>query len=456
MAARRWMATAALALAAVSAKAPAARAQDAALAAAPDTTAATATMAPATPELVDRIMVVVDEEAILQSDLEREIALYHLEARNMGAPDDKDETTVRAEVLDRLIESKLIIAAARREEIEIGEESVEREVQANIDQLVRYYGSQARLEAELADNAMTLDDYRRRSASQLRDQHYMRAVVNRFIRPGIEVREEEVEAYYAAHRDEVPAAPDTLALSDILIAVQPSPEVQRDLQAKLGAVMQELGRGDAFGAVADRHTAGPGAGAGGRIGLVRPGELFSRALEDAVFSLQEGETSQPVVTERGLHVVHVDKVGEEGREISQIFFPIEVTEDDVARSRAEAEAAHARLAAGEPFAKVAAEVSVDPGSAPRGGELGTFVLDELSPTIREHLAEAAAGAITPPFLTPAGFYIFLVRERTAGASAGFEELRDQVRQAVESQKLQEALAVYVEGLRARFAVDRKD
>lgn len=449
MAARRWMATAALALAAVSAAAPAARARDAALPAAPDTTAAT-------PELVDRIMVVVDEEAILQSDLEREIALYHLEASNMGAPDDKDEATVRAEVLDRLIESKLIIAAARREEIEIGEESVEREVQANVDQLVRYYGSQARLEAELAENAMTLDDYRRRSASQLRDQHYMRAVVNRFIRPGIEVREEEVEAYYAAHRDEVPAAPDTLALSDILVAVQPSPEVQRDLQARLGAVMQELGRGDAFGAVADRHTAGPGAGAGGRIGLVRQGELFSRALEDAVFSLQEGETSQPVVTERGLHVVHVDKVGEEGREISQIFFPIEVTEDDVARARAEAEAAHARLAAGEPFAKVAAEVSVDPGSAPRGGELGTFVLDELSPTIREHLADAAAGAITPPFLTPAGFYIFLVRERTAGARAGFEELRDQVRQAVESQKLQEALAVYVEGLRARFAVDRKD
>ncbi len=445
-ASRRWMTAALLALAAglASATGAPALAQDAS---APPTPA---------PELVDRIMVVVDEEAILQSDLEREIALYHLEARNMGAPDDKDEATVRAEVLDRLIESKLIIAAARQEKIEIGEESVDREVQANIDQLVRYYGSQARLEAELERNGMNLDDYRRRSASQLRDQHYMRAVVNRFIRPGIEVREEEVEAYYAAHRDEVPAAPDTLTLSDILIAVQPSPEVQRELQAKLGAVMQELGRGDTFAAVADRHTEGPGAGAGGRIGLVGPGDLFSRALEDAVFSLQEGETGQPVVTERGLHIMHVDKVGAEGREISQIFFPIAVTEDDVARARAEAVAARARLAAGEPFAAVAAEVSVDTGSAPRGGELGTFALDDLSPTIREQLADAAAGTITEPFLTPAGFYIFLVRERTAGASAGFDELREQVRQAVESQKLQEALAVYVEGLRTRFAVERKD
>ena len=448
-ASRRWMAAAALALAAGAASAVGTTA-----AAQEPAAQETAAPAPATPELVDRILVVVDEEAILQSDLEREIALYHLEARNMGAPDDKDEAAVRAEVLDRLIESKLIIAAARREEIEIGEESVDREVQANIDQLVRYYGSQARLEAELANNAMTLDDYRRRSASQLRDQHYMRAVVNRFIRPGIEVREEEVEAYYADHRDEVPAAPDTLALSNILIAVQPSAEVQQALQAKLGAVMQELGRGDAFAAVADRHDEGPGAG--GRIGLVRPGDLFSRALEDAVFSLQEGETGQPVVTERGLHIVHVDKVGPEGREISQIFFPIAVTEADVARARAEAEAARARLAAGEPFAKVAVEVSVDAGSAARGGELGTFALDDLSPTIREKLADAAAGTVTEPFLTPAGFYIFLVRERTAGARASFEDLREQVRQAVEAQKLQAALAVYVEGLRTRFAVDRKD
>jgi len=450
-AARRWLAAASLALAiGTAAAARHAAAQDSA---APDTAAPDAP-APATPELVDRILVIVDEEAILQSDLEREIALYHLEASNMGAPDDKDEAAVRAEVLDRLIESKLIIAAARREEIEIGAESVDREVQANIDQLVRYYGSQARLEAELANNDMTLEDYRRRSASQLRDQHYMRAVVNRFIRPGIEVREEEVEAYYEAHRDEVPAAPDTLALSDILIAVQPSAQVQQELQAKLGAVMQELGRGDDFAAVADRHSEGPGAG--GRIGLVRPGDLFSRALEDAVFSLQEGETGQPVLTERGLHIVHVDKVGPEGREISQIFFPIAVTEDDVARARAEAEAARARLAAGEAFAKVAVEVSVDAGSAARGGELGTFALDDLSPTIREQLADAAAGTITEPFLTPAGYYIFLVRERTAGARAGFADLREQVRQAVESQKLQEALAVYVQGLRKRFTVDRKD
>ena len=181
------------------------------------------------PELVDRILVIVDEEAILLSEFEREVALYKLEARNAGVEVPQDDAAVRAEVLDRLIDSKLIIAAARQEEIEVSNESIEREVQGNIDQLVRYYGSLARLEQELAANDMNLADYRRRSTIQLRDQHYMRAVVNRFIRPGIEVREAEIDAWYEEHLDEIPATPDSLLLADVLVPVEPAEDVQREV-----------------------------------------------------------------------------------------------------------------------------------------------------------------------------------------------------------------------------------
>jgi len=410
----------------------------------------------ATPELVDRILVIVDEEAILMSEVEREVALYQLEARSAGIELDQEPAAIREDVITRLIESKLIIAAARQEEIEVSDEAIGRDVQANIDQLVRYYGSQAQLESELRRNGMTLDDYRRRSYSQLRDQHYMRAVVGRFIRPGIEVREDEVADWYAAHADEIPATPDSLSLADILVAVQPDEETQRELQGKLGAALQALGEGVSFADVAQVHSEGPGASRGGRLGTIRPGDLKSTVLEDVIFSLAEGETSQPVVTENGLHVVHVDAVLEGGREVRQIFFPLEITEADVARARDEARAAHARLLAGEAFALVAAETSVDPGSGSRGGELGRFALGDLSPRIQEALADVAAGEITEPFLTPAGFYIFKVLDRTYGRTLSLDEVREQVRQAVESEKLQAEMVTYVADLRTRFVVDRKD
>ncbi len=409
----------------------------------------------ASPELVDRILVIVDEEAILLSELEREVALYHLEARNAGREVELSDAEVREDVLKRLVESKLIIAAARQEEIEISDESIAREVQGNIDQLVRYYGSRAALERALDDEGMTLSDYRKRARTQLRDQHYMRAVIHRFIRPRVEVREDEVDAWYAEHEAEIPSMPDSLALSNILVPVEPDPAAQQEIQRKLGVVLQELGAGRAFADVARDHSEGPAASRGGRIGRVSQGTLFSQTLEDAVFSMNVGETSPPVVSERGVHLLRVDAADEEGRTVSQIFFPLELTEEDVERARGRAGVAHARVVGGEAFALVASETSADPSSSTQGGRLGTFALTDLSPAIQEKLADVQAGGMTEPFLTPAGFYIFQVRERTAGHKLTLDEVRENVRQAVESEKLEAELGRYVEELRERFVVDHK-
>jgi len=421
----------------------------------PAAAAAAGTVTPAGPVLLDRVIAIVDEEPVLQSELEREIQLYRLERAQGNAPaDTTDEATTRREVLDRLIESKLMIAAAREAEIEVEDSAVQEDVESNIAELVRHFGSQDALERELERNGMNLTDYRARTTAQLRDRRYMSAVVNRFVRSKIEVREDEVAAYYAAHQAEVVAAPDSVTLGSILVPVQPSDAAQRELQRKLGDVMQELGAGRPFAEVAARHTEGPNRERGGSLGTLRRGDLYDRRLEEAVFALGPGETSRPIVTERGLHVMHVDSVAGEERVVSQIFFPIQVAAAEVEAARARADAAHARLVAGEPFATVAAEVSAEP-SAARGGELGTFPIDDLSPRFQEALAGRQPGQVTEPVQTPAGFYIFEVRARRPGRLPTYDEVRDNVRRAVESEKLQAELARYVAGLRGRFYVQLK-
>lgn len=410
---------------------------------------------PSGPVLIDRVIAIVDEEPVLMSELEREIALYRLErAQAGGAAEAGDDTTIRREVLGRLIESKLMIAAAREAEIEVEDSAVQEDVESNIAELVRHFGSQAALESELERNGMNLVDYRARTTAQLRDRRYMSAVVNRFVRSRIEVREDEVAAYYAAHQAEIGAAPDSVTLGSILVPIQPSEAAQRDLQRKLGAAMQELGAGRPFAEVAARHTEGPNRERGGSLGTIRRGDLYDRRLEEAVFALGPGETSRPIVTERGLHVMHLDAVDGEGRVVSQIFFPIQVAAADVDAARARAAAAHARLLAGEPFAKVAGEVSAEP-SAARGGDLGTFPIDDLSARFQEALADRQPGQVTDPVQTPAGFYIFEVRARRPGRLPTYAEVRDNVRRAVESEKLQAELARYVAGLRGRFYVQLK-
>ena len=408
------------------------------------------------PRLVDRIVAIVDEEAILQSDLDREVELYKLEKEYAGEPVPADSPEIRREMLDRLIESKLIIAAAKQADMSVDEEVVEQSVQEKIEQFIEHFGSLENLRRELNRSGMTLEDYQTRMKTQLRDQQYLRLVVGKFIRPNIEVLENEVRDYYLAHLDEMPAEPDSLTIANILVPVQPSVEVRQRIQAKVVEIKAALQSGRSFADVAGEFSEGPNAGRGGVVGVVAPGDLFDPNLDRAVFALSVAEVSDPVVSSMGVHLVRLDSVQDDGRRaISQIFLPIEVAQEDVDAAQSEIVAARTRILDGEPFGLVASEVSGDPVSAAKGGVLGTFRLEDLSAQFQEALAEAEVGEVTEPILTPAGWYIFQIQDRIIGHMYTYEELNDNLRQIVESQKIEKALAEYVEGLKKQFFIDEK-
>jgi peptidyl-prolyl cis-trans isomerase SurA len=417
--------------------------------------AMTAGNAAAEPRLVDRVVAIVDEEVILQSDVEREMELYRLEREYNEQPVPEDTPELRRELLDRLVESKLIIAAAKQAEMVVEEEAVEESVNNRIQELVDHLGSEEILERELRRSGMSLEDYRSRAYNQIRDEMYLRLVVGRFIRPEIEVLENEVEEYYREHMAEMPQEPDSLTLSNILIPVMPAVEVQQELRQKVAQVQEELDKGRPFAEVAQAYSEGPMAQQGGSVGRIRRGDLFDPALEQAVFTLQIGEVSEPVLSSRGVHIVMVDAVEGDSRSLRQIFFPMELSEDDVQRARQQILSARDRVEAGEPFALVAEDMSQDPTSVRSGGRLGTFALQDLSPQFQETLADVQPGQITEPVLAPAGWYLFLVNERRAGRSLDYEDVKDQIRRELETRELERKLTEYVESLRTRFFVDEK-
>ena len=408
------------------------------------------------PILVDRIVAIVDEEAILQSDVDREVELYKMEKEYAGETVTGTSSEVRREMLERLMESKLIIAAAKQAEMVVDEEAIESSVQQKIDQFVEHFGSMETLEIELRRSGMTLADYRARMSTQLRDQQYLRLVVGRFIRPDLEVMDNEVRDYYLAHLDEMPAESDSVTISDILVPVQPALSVRQKVQAKVEVIQAGLNNGTSFDTLAIQYSEGPNASRGGAIGLVGPGDLFDPALDQAVFALPVGKVSDPVISSRGVHLLLVNSIGADGkRALSQIFLPIEVTEEDMKAAEREIVKARQRILDGESFARVAAEVSADPASAGKGGFLGTFSLEDLSTQFQDALKDAEVGAVTEPLLTPAGWYIFQINHRVDGHMYTYDELEDNLRQVVESEKIEAALAEYVEGLKDRFFIDEK-
>ena len=129
----------------------------------------------------------------------------------------------------------------------------------------------------------------------------------------------------------------------------------------------------------------------------------------------------------------------------------EPTPEEDAAALAEIEAAAARLAAGEDFAEVAGEVSDDPGSAGRGGDLGCNFGGAFVPEFEAALADLAVGETSGPVRTEFGYH--LIRLDAEGVPA-FEDVAEDIRAELESRAAdpQEALTTLLTEVAARTDV----
>jgi peptidyl-prolyl cis-trans isomerase D len=108
-------------------------------------------------------------------------------------------------------------------------------------------------------------------------------------------------------------------------------------------------------------------------------------------------------------------------------------ERTVEQAEAEIQAIKARIDGGEEFAEVAREVSEDPGSAARGGDLGLFPRERMTPEFSDAAFAAEIGELVGPVATPFGVHLIEVTDRQEAGSAPFEEVRGQIRERVASE-----------------------
>lgn len=92
----------------------------------------------------------------------------------------------------------------------------------------------------------------------------------------------------------------------------------------------------------------------------------------------------------------------------------------------EARKAHARVKAGEDFAKVAGDLSKDPGSKAGGGDLGFFTRDRMVPAFAEAAFKLEPGQVSEPVKSPFGWHVIKVEERRNKPAPTFEQVKDQV------------------------------
>src|SRR5512135_3772130 len=194
----------------------------------------------ATAQEIDKIVAIVDKEVILESELNAQIQFLALNNKI-----DPKTPALKEEVLNNMINEKLLVAKAIEDSVTVTDEEVQQQLDAAIQQRVQQVGSEARLE-ELYGMPLSRikreyrDEMRKNLLAQrLQQQRFGSATVGRF----------EVEEFFRTFKDSLPPVPEEVEVSRIYIEPRASEAAREQARAKAQALLDSLKAGADFAAL---------------------------------------------------------------------------------------------------------------------------------------------------------------------------------------------------------------
>jgi peptidyl-prolyl cis-trans isomerase SurA len=259
-------------------------------------------------EVSDRIIAVVNNDAITMNELIESIVMYRSENRT-GGPSDEE---LRKESLSRLIDSRLQLQEADREKITVDDAELNEEF---LDRIKRYnVKNEEEFEKILKAQGVTLESIKKR----LRDGIKVSKLIRRKVTMRVSVTEDEISQYLEENRGKLETGLSYHA-RHILI----SPEADNDkgweaARIKAEMLRAQLSDGADFAELARQHSRDATAKDGGDLGSLKRGEL-SQDVENAILALKPGQLSQPFRSPLGYHVFRLEsKEGLEGEGLVRI------------------------------------------------------------------------------------------------------------------------------------------
>ena len=232
---------------------------------------------------VNRVVAVVNGEAITAHDLQKRTAA---EMNRMGLkPDDPKGEPMRKQALDSLINDILLRQEASRYKITVDDNDVNTEVKRIRENMGNL--NQQQFEAQLARQGMTVDTVK----DQLRNNMLRQKIISFMISRKVIVTRDEVVAYFEAHKEDFARGKE----ADFSLIIFPPKFNAKDMYAKLKS-------GEAnFEATARQYSVDNAAQNGGRIKGAAWGAL-SENMRKLLESLSPGQLS-PLIPFHGANVV---------------------------------------------------------------------------------------------------------------------------------------------------------
>ncbi len=412
--------------------------------------AVAAPAAQAAPQLVDRIVAVVNKDVVTLSELEEQTASAERELRRQGTQM-PDRAALQRQVLERLILQKAQLQLAQENGLRVDELQLDRAVERIAE-----------------NNKMTLTAFRQmlerdgvafdRFREEVRDQILITRLREREVDDRIQVTDKEIDQFLA---DRAAAGTDhaeyDVAQIMVRLPERATPELIAAARARVEKARSEVLAGEDFARVAAVMSDGPNALHGGSLGW-RPLERLPDLFASAVAKMSPGGVSDVLRSAAGFHVLKLV-----GRRAGGAAAPVlqthvrhilirtnEVVSEDDARRRL-SQLRERIVKGGADFAEMARLHSED-GSAARGGDLDWVYPGDTVPEFERAMNALKVGEISQPVKTPFGWHLIQVLARRTGPPSA-ERQRLQARQALRARKAEEAYQEWLRQLRDRTYVE---
>ncbi len=404
------------------------------------------------PRLVDRVVAIVNREAITLSELVRRENQFLQNLRRQGV-EPPNPKVLREQVLERMINDRAMLHVARENGVRVDDATLDRSIARIAEQNGLSING---LRNQLENEGIAFSTFRQ----NIREEIILTRLREREVDGRVQISENEVDTFLASQGQSIQRVQE-FRVSQILVRLpeNATPEESALAKEKLQRVETALKSGQAFGSVAKELSDAPDKEQGGDLGWRERGRLPSLFLT-AVESLKPGEVSRVVRSPNGFHILRLDDQRSilKTQEVTvhrarHILIKVDAQTSEEAAFR-RINDLRGRIDGGIDFAQIAKEFSQDPGSAARGGELDWAFPGDLVPEFERAMAQLQVNQISDPVRSVFGFHLIQLLERKREPLTE-DRLRTAARMAVREQKLLEAIAEWTREIRATAYIEIK-
>jgi peptidyl-prolyl cis-trans isomerase SurA len=402
-------------------------------------------------DIVDRLIAIVGEEIILESEVYQNAQSIALQSGKNILSDPQEFQKLREDVLAEMINQKVLLAKAREDSVTVEDREVDRELENRLQMIIQNVGSEAKLE-ELY--GYSIRRIRRDFRSTVEENLLVERVKYRFLQ-NIQVTRSEIETYYREHPEDFPEMKDAVEIAHILRETGSAGLAEARAMTTADSIYEAIKEGASFDSLAihlseDKSTAKNA----GDIGWTQSGDLVSD-YEDAAFALEVGEISRPVRTRFGYHIIRMDDLREDRINTSHILIIPQPSDEDELPVIGLLEQVRADIIAGLSFEDAAQQFSQDMESAGKAGYLGWFSLEEMPADFREGIQDLPADTLSHPFKSQYGYHLVKVLNRRAARPLSLDQDWELIAQQVLNAKRERAYTEWLDELKSRYYIEIK-